>query len=60
MAIFPFVRQFANTDSDWFESSPYQHTQDWLRKLTGTAIFDCSMKKYPQWKSGNEVVFFPE
>jgi glutathione S-transferase len=60
MAIFPFVRQFANTDSDWFVSSPYQHTRAWLTKLSGAAHFSIAMKKYPQWKSGSEAVFFPE
>jgi glutathione S-transferase len=60
MAIFPFVRQFANTDSDWFEASPFQHTHAWLAKLTATTLFGITMKKYPQWKSGSEAVFFPE
>jgi glutathione S-transferase len=60
IAIFPFVRQFANTDSDWFEASPYQHMQAWLTKLSGATHFGIAMKKYPQWQSGNEVVFFPE
>ena len=59
MAIFPFVRQFANTDRDWFEASPYRHTQAWLAKLSGGTHFGIAMKKYPQWQSGNEVVFFP-
>lgn len=60
MAIFPFVRQFANADRDGFEASSYRHTQAWLAKLSGGTHFDIAMKKYPQWKSGNEVVFFPE
>jgi len=60
MAIFPFVRQFANTDRDWFEASPYRHTRAWLAKLSGGTHFGIAMKKYPQWQSGNEVVFFPE
>jgi glutathione S-transferase len=60
MAIFPFVRQFANTDRDWFDASPYRHTQAWLAKLTAGTHFGIAMKKYVQWQSGNEVVFFPE
>jgi glutathione S-transferase len=60
IAIFPFIRQFANTDSEWFESSPYRRTRTWLAKLSGSKLFDIAMKKYPQWKSGNEAVFFPE
>ena len=60
MAIFPFVRQFANTDRDWFDASPYPQTQAWLAKLCSGSLFDITMKKYPQWQSGDEVVFFPE
>ena len=60
MAIFPFVRQFANTDRDWFGASPYRHTPAWLTKLSGGTHFGLAMKKYPQWQSGNEVVVFPE
>jgi glutathione S-transferase len=60
IAIFPFVRQFANTDRDWFDATPYQHTQAWLTTLTGGMQFSIAMKKYPQWQSGNEAVFFPE
>jgi len=60
MAIFPFIRQFANTDSDWFAASPYRNTQAWLTKLTRGRHFGLAMKKYPQWQSGDEAVFFPE
>jgi glutathione S-transferase len=60
MAIFPFVRQFANTDRDWFRASPYGHTQAWLAKLLDGMHFAVAMKKYPQWQNGNESVFFPE
>lgn len=60
IAIFPFVRQFANTDSDWWDASPYRHTQAWLAKLTAATYFDTSMIKYPQWQRGSECVFFPE
>ena len=60
MAIFPFIRQFANTDREWFDATPYRHTRAWLKKLTGATLFDVAMKKYPQWKSGDDVAFFPE
>jgi len=59
MAIFPFVRQFANTDSDWFAASPYRRTQAWLARLTQGTHFARAMKKYPQWQDGDEVVLFP-
>jgi glutathione S-transferase len=59
MAIFPFIRQFANTDRDWFESSPHRHTRAWLAKLIAGTHFGIAMKKYRPWQSGDEVVFFP-
>ena len=60
IAIFPFVRQFANTDRNWFEESPYRHTQAWLSKLSNGNHFCVVMKKYTQWQSGSDSVFFPE
>jgi len=60
IAIFPFVRQFANTDRDWFQALPYGRTQGWLEQLLGGMHFGISMKKYAQWQNGNEAVFFPE
>jgi glutathione S-transferase len=59
IAVFPFVRQFANTDRDWFAEQPYPQTQAWLAKLIGGTHFDIAMKKYPHWHSGNAVIHFP-
>ena len=59
MAIFPFIRQFANTDSDWFAASPYRRTRAWLSRLVDGEHFLAAMKKYPQWHSGDEAVYFP-
>jgi glutathione S-transferase len=60
IAIFPFVRQFANTDRDWFEASRYRRTQTWLAELIGGRHFAIAMKKYPQWQSENRAALFPE
>ncbi len=59
IAIFPFLRQCANTDRDGFEASPYQHTRTWLATLCSEPHFEVAMKKYAQWHSGNDVVYFP-
>jgi glutathione S-transferase len=58
-AIFPFIRQFANTDRDWFDAAPWPHTQAWLEKLIGSAHFTGVMNKYPQWHAGDEIALFP-
>ena len=59
IAIFPFVRQFANTDRDWFDDLPYRRTQNWLTTLTDSTLFATSMQKYNQWQTATEGVQFP-
>lgn len=51
IAIFPFVRQFAAVDVQWFEASHYQHVQRWLQYLVSTALFSKVMAKYPTYVS---------
>lgn len=60
IAIFPFVRQFANTDRDWFDASVLLNMQVWLQKLITSPLFEKAMKKYPQWRNEHKAVFFPE
>ena len=57
-AIFPFVRQFANNDRDWFDQLPLPALQKWLADHLASALFATTMVKYPQWMSGDvELVF---
>ncbi len=57
-AIFPFVRQFANNDRDWFDQLPLPALQQWLSDHLASALFATTMVKYPQWVSGDaEPVF---
>ena len=58
IAIFPFVRQFANTDRDWFDAQSLPHLQRWLTGHLESDLFLSVMKKYPQWKTGDEEVVF--
>jgi len=57
VAIFPFVRQFAATDSQWFAQAPYPHVQRWLQSWLDSSLFQRIMRKYPPWKSGDEAVY---
>jgi glutathione S-transferase len=59
IAIFPFVRQFARVDLDWFQASPYKSVIQWLSKLEESDLFKSCMKKYAQWLPGHEPVYFP-
>lgn len=45
IAIFPFIRQFAFVDKDWFDQSKYINCQSWLKTLLDTQLFIDVMKK---------------
>ena len=48
VAIFPFVRQFANVDYDWF-SNNYTNLKTWLETIVLSDLFLSIMKKYDTW-----------
>ena len=58
-ALFPFVRQFANHDRDWFDSQLWKNIHAWLSSNLESTEFRICMKKYKQWHDGDEPVFFP-
>ena len=45
VALFPFVRQFAAVDANWFDSSPYPATRQWLRGWVESELFKKIMAK---------------
>jgi glutathione S-transferase len=58
IAIFPFVRQFANTDRDWFDAQGLPHVQEWLETHLASDIFAAIMAKFAPWKAGDPQVIF--
>lgn len=60
VAITPFIRQFANTDRDWFGACPYSQVRNWLETFIGSDTFASIMNKYPQWHPGDAPVTFPD
>ena len=58
-AIFPFVRQFANTDRAWFDAQPLPHLQRWLADHLAADDFKTVMEKWPRWEPGNPEILFP-
>ena len=58
IAIFPFIRQFAFVDKDWFDKSRYTNLKPWLNNILETELFKEIMKKYPPWVAGSEGVKF--
>jgi glutathione S-transferase len=51
IAIFPFVRQFANTDREWFDAQPLPNVQRWLAGHLDSPLFKSIMVKHDQWKA---------
>ena len=45
VAIFPFIRQFAGVDPDWFAASAYKKLGSWLNGCVNSEVFIAVMKK---------------
>ena len=58
-ALFPFVRQYANHDRQWFDAQSWTNIHDWMAQNLDSSEFLLCMKKYPQWHVGDDVVQFP-
>ena len=50
LAIFPFVRQFAHVDSDWFEAKPYPKVFEWYQYWASSELFISIMEKHDLWE----------
>ena len=51
MAIFPFIRQFAFVDKDWFDQTNHLGLQRWLSEILDSPLFTQVMKKHSVWQS---------
>lgn len=58
-AILPFVRQFANTDRDWFDRQDWPALKAWLGAFETSSRFQSVMHKWPKWQPGDDEVLFP-
>ena len=58
-ALFPFVRQFANHDREWFDIQPWTNIHNWLANNLESDEFKICMKKNKQWFEGDPPVIFP-
>ena len=48
-AIFPFVRQFAGVDPDWWRTASWSATRRWLQTWLDSALFERVMVKQALW-----------
>ena len=55
IAIFPFIRQCANVDQNWFKNK-YLYLDQWLEIWKQSRVFKSVMIKYNQWKVGDELL----
>jgi len=55
IAIFPFVRQFANVDYQWFENN-HKKLTSWLKEICSSNLFIQIMKKYEMWNNKNKSI----
>ena len=58
-AVFPFVRQFAETDRVWFDEQPLSRITNWLDAHLNSALFEIIMRRYPQWDGSSHPTSFP-
>lgn len=59
-ALFPFVRQFAGVDPDWFAQQPWPRLQQWLLDWQSTTLFARAMQKFAPWQPGDAPQLFPQ
>jgi len=56
--IMPFIRQFVNTDPQWFAGTRYSALDTWLNYWLAGELFKSVMDKYPQWQAGDQPLVF--
>ncbi len=60
IAIFPFIRQLANTDRSWWDNEPtISCAGNWLERCLALPIFEAVMDKYERWREGDVEPVFP-
>jgi len=57
IAVFPFVRQFASVEPDWFKATASPRLQAWLSGWVDADLFTAAMHKHPVWKNDGELRF---
>jgi glutathione S-transferase len=59
MAIMPFIRQFANVDSNWFAAQSWPALHRWLEELVDSPRQVRIMRNLDVWKPGLPGIRFP-
>ena len=56
IALFPFIRQYAFVDNEWFNNLPFPHLQRWLQEHLESTIFKDIMMKFKVWSQGDQSI----
>tara|TARA_B100001250_G_scaffold101573_1_gene85420 strand:- start:5173 stop:5814 length:642 start_codon:yes stop_codon:yes gene_type:complete len=60
IAILPFIRQYRSIDTDWFDKlSDIPNVKQCLNHFLQSKELESVMRKYDQWRSGSNPVYFP-
>ncbi|MCX7206036.1 MAG: glutathione S-transferase [Proteobacteria bacterium] len=59
IAIFPFIRQFAGVDPEWFDAAPYPKLKQWLSFFCNSSDYQSVMQKFVVWQVGTPPFIFP-
>lgn len=57
IAVFPYIRQFAMVDKDWFYNAPYPPLQRWLKYMLATELFREAFRKHELWLPGHDDIY---
>lgn len=60
IALFPFVRQFANVDKEWFSETHYVYVKRWLKQNLESECFKAVMKNRPVWLPDHQPLWVDE
>ena len=55
IALFPFIRQCANVDYNWFQNE-FTNLNIWLQKILSSKLFLSTMKKYEVWNQTDKGI----
>ncbi|MFN4039120.1 MAG: glutathione S-transferase N-terminal domain-containing protein [Erythrobacter sp.] len=58
IALFPFIRQFAAIDPDWFAQQSLPRLTAWLEGHLASELFKAIMPKFAPWKAGDPPIRF--
>jgi len=58
IAIFPFIRQFAFVNREWFDTSEYIYLKQWLQTWLDSSLFISVMDKYQPWQIDDNPILF--